>query len=332
MTHLEALRIGGCESLQGHSGGLTPLLDLTGLTTLELSGGSANAAIIAAIACTLTRLQQVALRNMRVCGVAMQDLGMLPRLQTLSLDRCGDPPRQGWTHTAASGMGGALFGLSQLQQLLLWDRNADFLHCVEWSVFAQMTLLSRLTLSCCVNDERVEHLTVLRRLHTLELRQTDQLTNMSMHAVAQLPELVNIDLVDCPNVDDDGLESLTRYRQLLTFRMKGSRITDRSVRAMTAGWPQLRNLSLARTPGITIVAMGALAEASDLKILDVGGCSGITDDGLVALTGRQLRQLNLERCPRVSNQGVEAFKQKLLAAGPPPPAGTKLQSCVVVFF
>jgi F-box and leucine-rich repeat protein 14 len=331
IIQLQELRIGGCGTLTPDA--LLHILRLSRLTTLELCGGRTAAhplpsTLVCKLACSLTGLQQLSLRNMHVQG--LEQIGLLSKLQMLSLDRA-DTRADSSVHPAV--MADAVLGLTQMKQLLLWCDNAECLARRPWARLRSMAALTTLTVSCEVGDEQLLCVADLPRLQTLEVMHADSITDRALEALACVPDLRNLDLLNCPLVGDGGLAHLTARAQLLTLRLKGSQISDRSVAEM-GKLAQLRNLSIARTSRITSAALEALARAPALKILDLAGCVGLTDRGLEALVGlRELRHLNLERCRGISNDGVEAFKAQLLATGPlPEEGGANLASCVVVFF
>jgi F-box and leucine-rich repeat protein 14 len=328
MTQLRELHIGGCGGLTTFSS----ICNLSQLTTLELYGCSTNVASFAGITRTLTQLQQLSFRNVRGfsdVGDVMRNIGMLTSLQMLSLDQCGDSdPEQAY---GLESMAAAVFGLTGLRRLLLWRDNARYLADRDWLPLQRLALLTRLTLSCPVSDEQMLCVSQLAELRTLELCVAGGLTNNAMHMLAQITGLVNLDLQECPSIEDSGVEHLAARVRLLTFRLTSSRITDRSMAAI-AQWPRLRNLSIAHSTGISDAGLKSLLSCASLKILDLGGCTGVTDAGLKSLASlRDLQQLNLERCPEVSNVGVQAFKRQLLAAGPQC-ATDEVMACVVVFF
>lgn len=266
---------------------------------------------------------------LQVAAGALQEVGCLRHLVQLAVDNC---------HAACSAPdhapSKAITGLPNLQQLLLWESPPHLAPRISWPALSRQTQLTRLTLHHPLPSLDLAKLGAMRRLHTLEIdggAEPLELTPYCLHTLSELPHLRNLDLGRCHNVEDAWLVPFARKRQLLTFRLKRSRITDKSVREI-AKWPQLRNLSVAHSDGITDAAMVLLSGAADLKILDLGGCMGISDSGLLPLAQcRQLRQLNLERCLNVSNDGVEAFKRALLAAGPVPQDAPPLH-CIVVFF
>lgn len=341
MTHLRDLRMGVCGGCTDTD--LALLAPLDGLTALELFGCTAVASsAVSTLLHALPRLQRLTLRNiwsrdLSYAGSAMQLIGQLRDLRALSLHRVGNSLA---SRAELEGMAAAVMSLTQLESLLLWGSNAQYLDGRDWAPLRALTRLSRLAVSCRVTDEQVENVAALPHLHTVEFMSALRLTNRSLAAIAQVPGLRNLDLNECPNIDDAGMTHLAARTGLLTFQLIGSGITDKSLQLM-GRWKRLRNLSLARTDGIGDEGLRALCAATHLKVLDVTKCTNITDKGLVLLVKlRDLRHLNIEQCSGVSNAGVARFKTLVLKAGPimdcglldsSPAIDTSLAS-VVVFF
>lgn len=336
MSNLRALHINGCRALTG----LAAIAGLQRLTCLGLHHFHATPDAFAHLTASLTMLRSLSLRRARgfsYVGAGMQNVGLMTALRVLSLDEAGDADCENAAGVRA--MAAVLCGQTQLQELLLWGNpqherigdNSDYLSVADWGDLQSMSQLTRLTTSSAVSDSELMSIALLPKLHTLEIRGGHHITDASMRALERMPSLVNLDLLECPNITDAGMQRFAARVPLLTFRLKGSCITDKSIKAIAA-WPHLRNLSIARSSEMHDAGLAALARCSSLKILDIAGCRSVTDAGLGTLTAlRELRQLNLEGCSSVSNDSVESFKKSLLAAGPAD-TGKPCLPCVVVFY
>ena len=147
--------------------------------------------------------------------------------------------------------------------------------------------------------------------------------------MSKLCMLQNLDLSEAPLIGDEGIEHIAGCTNLLSFRIKSSTISDKSLKIIST-FVRLRNLSLKASQNITDEGVTILPQLTCLKILDLADCILITDQGLqhLAVMG-ELRQLNLERCRQVTNSGVDTFRTKILAAGPPGWTGS---GGITVFF
>jgi hypothetical protein len=259
----------------------------------------------------------------------MQMIGGLQNLRILSLDRVGHSLSN---RTDKDAMAARLFSLTQLESLTLWGFNAHILDC-NWAPLQQFSHLHSLTISCKVTDEQLLNISHLPYLETLELKSATNLSNLAMEAIAQATALLNVDLSECPNIDDQGIAHLEAHQGLLTFQLTGSVITNKSLKIMGT-WGRLRNLSLAKSR-IGDNGSRELCAATFLAMLDVARCERITDDGLFMLVQLpQLRHLNIEGCATISNWGVEQFKLRVLQEGPVPEGRTAMHrshSSVVIF-
>jgi F-box and leucine-rich repeat protein 14 len=317
MTQLRALQLGVCGGITGSD--LMFLARLWQLTELDLFGCQDVAPSgLRALLCGLSKLQCLLLRNVSgpdisYVGQTMQLIGGLQYLRILSLDRVGHSLSN---RSDADAMAERLFSLTELESLTLWGFNARILERRDWVPLQHLSRLRSLTISCRMTDEQLYNIAHLPYLETLELKSASCLSNLAMHAIAQATALLNVDLNECPHIDDQGVAYLEAHQGLLTFQLIGSSITNKSLKIMGT-WGRLRNLSLAKSVQISDDGLKELCAATCLKLLDIAKCEQVTDDGLLLLAQLpQLRHLNIEGCANVSNLGVQQFKLRMLQACP----------------
>lgn len=89
------------------------------------------------------------------------------------------------------------------------------------------------------------------------------------------PELQSLDLSECENITDKGIESIAQGCPLLRdLKFRNLDITNHAIRALAENCSQLTNLDLYECTRITDGALNALIEACPKLInLELGGCS-----------------------------------------------------------
>ncbi|DBB06974.1 TPA: hypothetical protein ACH3X3_009624, partial [Trebouxia sp. C0006] len=124
-------------------------------------------------------------------------------------------------------------------------------------------------------------LAAAKTITTLNLSRCVHLTNQVAVSLSRLPQLVHLDLSDCNNLADTGLQSILR------------------------GLPLLQNLSLQHCAHITDAGIAALKENSHLTKLNVAVCRELSDEGVAAVAAlSMLQSLDLTFCDRITDAAV----------------------------
>jgi F-box and leucine-rich repeat protein 14 len=322
MTHLQELRLGGCRELQGRA--LLALTALRDLSCLELNGcPHIESIVLPSIIDAMSSLQCLQLRRLKghMLEKHLCNVSRVPGMLTLSLDHCStlqtDMPTPG-TDAVHQQLLSSLQALTLLEGLQLWNNNALCMSLPGCTVLGTLRRLTRVNIRpCAVTDSLLESMAPLTNLHSLELADCTRVSDFGLQHLSALSTLQNLDLYDAPLVGDEGLGHIAGCTHLLSFRIRGCRITDQSL-SYIIKWKNLRNLSLTGAHNISDAGVMLLPALTSLKILDLADCRHITDEGLQYLSVMgELRQINLEACRQITNLGVQHFRAKMLAAGPP---------------
>nr|GMD45418.1 F-box/LRR-repeat protein 3 [Ipomoea batatas] len=147
--------------------------------------------------------------------------------------------------------------------------------------------LKVINLTCCgdISDTAISAITEsCRDLVCLKLECCNFLTEKSLDLLGSRSFLLEeIDLTDCPGVNDIGLNYLSKCSKLLCLKLGlCSNISDK---------------------GLNYVALNC----KEIRELDLYRCTGIGDDGLHALStgSKKLKKLNLSYCSEITDRGME---------------------------
>lgn len=125
------------------------------------------------------------------------------------------------------------------------------------------------------------------------------------NALPSLPFLKHLDVSDCYELTDSGVENISRnYPSLVSIDLSWSaKVTDISLGVMPPG---LVSIQLSGCENITNAGVETLTNLqSGLTAVDLSGCDKITDDGLVFLTRLPvLSSLDLYFCDKVTDVGL----------------------------
>ncbi|MBX9695156.1 MAG: protein kinase [Cyanobacteria bacterium] len=114
-------------------------------------------------------------------------------------------------------------------------------------------------------------------------------------ALSRLTRLKGISLkgarVDGAQFDNDDLKTISNLVNLEDLKLDSTDVTDEGVHYLL-NFPELENLSL-RDTDVSDKAMSVIAKMKHLKWLDLCAASGITADGLQALSGSNVRRISL---------------------------------------
>lgn len=161
-----------------------------------------------------------------------------------------------------------------------------------------------------VNDRDLELLTHVGTLTHLDLGDCHQVTDAGLELlVERLPGLVELKLRRCERITARGVTALTRARGLVRLRLSGAeRLNDESL-APLAQLDQLIGLNLAGCAELTDQGLATLGRLHGLESLSLKQCNRLTAAGLEAL-GRleSLTHLNLSWCQRIADSGLKHLR------------------------
>ena len=129
-------------------------------------------------------------------------------------------------------------------------------------------------------------------LRTLSIRECPRLSDCGLLAVADhCTSLSTLDVSGCGGVTDASVDILSeRCPGLATVDASGTAVTDAVVGLLTTRCSGLTTLKLAECAAITdgcLALMAAAAEAQpcgiELSEIDLGGCAGVSDEGIEVL-------------------------------------------------
>lgn len=325
LTSLRELRLGGCRELQGET--LVHITQLEALSCLEVNNCPLiSQGVLPGILAALPNLQRLNLRHIKGANLLEQlgRIALLPNMQRLSLDLRVSDDSEAMHETFLN----AVLGLTTLKELLLWHSCAAPISLPHVTAISRLQCLHRLSVkSCKVSPALLQGVAAISLLRTLELADCSDITDAALRPLGVLSNLENLDLNEAPLLGDAALVHLEGCTRLHSFRIVNSAITDKSM-TVVSKFRMLRNLSLEGAVNLSDASLSLLPRL--LKILDLAGCRRLTDNGLISLAIMgELRQLNLERCTSITNQGVHKFRARILLAGPPGHGGS---GCIIVFF
>ncbi len=316
MPGLEALKI-ACEFSSQSILQLKP--KVCGLKVLDLSDNKLWTEDLAFLVPSLTKLQQLSLRNCYILRV--KNSGYLASLALLLLGR-------GCSSEDLS----YLANLTQLRQLDLNSCN----HATHASLrhVAGLTNLQVLDLENTeITYEGLRQLTGLTQLQVLSLADT-RVGNKGLACLVGLTRLRELDVSLC-GVNDDGVAHLTGLTQLRSLNLNDCRLTDEGVAAL-AVLTNLEQLNLGANSRVTHVGIAAFDRMKNLQRLSLILChrvsdrslavlgrlvnlqqlnlayTGVTGEGLQQLTGLlQLQRLSLDGCIQMTGDGIAALQAAL---------------------
>jgi len=245
----------------------------------------------------------------------------LKNLTSIDLTNCGQITRRGLQSFSLNP--GQIKSLILTDCPKITDRFCD--HIVHY------TSLERLDVRGCfrISDNGVGALTSLRYLKHLDLSvgatvssegNNQSISDVSMHTLAQMPQLASLQLEGCASITDKGLIRLAALRNLTFLNVSSTGITDEGLSIIhhlpklcvleigschltqtallsLAQNKSLTRLNLADVPGVTDRVVEALSKSLDLHHLDVSGCHSLTDLCLKHIGRfRNLVKLTANRC------------------------------------
>ncbi|CAF2036211.1 BnaA09g03940D [Brassica napus] len=168
-----------------------------------------------------------------------------------------------------------------------------------------------------------------------------KITNDSIRSIALLLKLEVLEMVNCPLVDDDGLqylengcpslqeidvtrcerslcirsitELLTKHqssKHLKTLWIDGARVSDSSLLTLSSSCRSLTDIGVSKCVGVTDIGITGLARnCINLKTLNLACCGFVTDAAIsaVAQSCRNLETLKLESCHMITEKGLQSL-------------------------
>lgn len=137
-----------------------------------------------------------------------------------------------------------------------------------------------------LTDVAVEKLARFPHVQRISLSQFPQWTNPNFVTFAECKQLKELRLQNCPNLLSDSLAGLAKCNGLQELRFRGCPVSD--------------------------TAIIQLVKNESLTNIDLSGSSEVTDAGIAELAKLpKLRFLLIQLCPKVTEEGVDALRQKL---------------------
>ena len=114
---------------------------------------------------------------------------------------------------------------------------------------------------------------------------------------------------------DESLEYLVRtHKELVSVKIGRSNCTDRGLQAVMSN-PNIVVLKVCSNKILGENLEDSSTHVLDLKVLDLGGCSGLTERGLANIISRtnasNLKELNLRACCKMTDSGLVSILNKI---------------------
>ncbi len=266
--HLKNLKLAFCRKING--AGLAPLADLHDLEILDLS----NCEMISDAGLPyLAQLSKLQCLNLSFCprirGIGLNYLANLHELKELNLENC---------FQASDGDLAFLANLKKLQKLNLSECEKLTNACLRY--LSNLHELQELDLTAINIGSGGCKLKYLQKLQNLRLARCG-ITDTDLEYLANLNDLIILNLRECTKVTGSGLAHLARLREL-----------------NLTGCTQLTGNDLSQL------------HLPELKWLDLTNCRQITDEILARLPYfPNLERIDLSGCA-VTNAGCEELKQR----------------------
>jgi hypothetical protein len=184
-----------------------------------------------------------------------------------------------------------------------------------------------------LNDEDLRHLVHLRHLMHLDL-QARVLSDAAMPYLVALQELRVLNLAECETITAAGLRQLSGLRKLEDLNLNLCQVSEITTMGL-AGLLHLKHLSMINCLQVDDAALVPLRHAVSLESLKLSGCRRVSDSALMLAIGgmhylqrldlsrcnvshtglkhltslQRLEQLNLGRCPHVTDEACEPIGQ-----------------------
>ncbi|MBI1271082.1 protein kinase [bacterium] len=157
-----------------------------------------------------------------------------------------------------------------------------------------------------VKNEWLKELTGLP-LNTLSLAKTS-VDATGIANLTGLKYLIRLDLVSCPNIDDDALKDIGRLTNLQEIRLSNNRITDKALEYL-ADCKSLEVIELEHT-AITDEGIRTICKMDKIESLGLSQCSNLTPEALRLIGARfpDIRHLQIAKMKLVPGQFAKYMK------------------------
>lgn len=198
------------------------------------------------------------------------------------------------------------------------------LHTLQLNVCQQLTdkgvqdfipklqRLRNLKLFYCDNitDESLKTIGALPQLQSLDLGLCDKITGAGIAYIKTLGELQYLNLSSCPRITDDALEYLSSCSQLQKLLLQQCAITGSGLHHLKS-LKKLRELDL-YSNSLTFQGLLALSRLTQVTQLRLDLNPTITDDDLLLFRHcTQLQMLSLINCTGLTHEGVTTLRRLL---------------------
>ncbi|KAI4356092.1 hypothetical protein L6164_000139 [Bauhinia variegata] len=298
---LKKLDISGCQKIS-HIGLCALTNSSKCLEQLSLADGSPVTPALVKGLNKLWMVQSIILDGCLVTSSGLKALGnSLMSLRELSLSKC-----LGVSDEALS------FLLSKHKDL----RKLDITCCRKItdvsisSIANSCTSLTSLRMESCSLVPREAFVLIGQRcLYLEELDLTDnELDDEGLKSISQCSRLSSLKLGICLNITDGVLAYIgmgcSKLKELDLYRSTG--ITDSGITAIARGCPGLEMINVSYCTTITNGSLISLSKCSNLKTLEIRGCTLVTSIGLaaIAVKCKQLNHLDLKKCYNIDDGGI----------------------------
>ncbi|XP_070803478.1 F-box and leucine-rich repeat protein 13 [Pituophis catenifer annectens] len=144
------------------------------------------------------------------------------------------------------------------------------------------------------------------RIKYLTINEMPTLTDRCIQAlVSKCQRIESVEFNESPHLSDIGVQALN-VCQLVKMKIQGSnRVTDLSFKVMSKFWPQMNQISVANCQKITDISLKLIVPLENIIILNLSGCTRISDSGIKAFvdgnSASKLKELNLANSCYVSD-------------------------------
>lgn len=157
-----------------------------------------------------------------------------------------------------------------------------------------------------VQSERLKDLTGLP-LNTISLAKTS-VDAEGIANLAGLKNLIRLDLISCPNIDDDALKEIGRLTNLQEIRLSNDKITDKALEYL-ADCKYLETIELEHT-AITDEGIRTICKMDNIESLGLSQCDNLTPEALRLIGARfpDIRHLQIAKMKLAPGQFAKYMK------------------------
>jgi len=167
-----------------------------------------------------------------------------------------------------------------------------------------------------LNDEDVHKVAQnCSRLERINLSRCGGITELSIMAIAKYcPNLVYINLTGCHHLTNSSIKSIIESsRELRILYLAGcTGVSDDVIYAVSNSCKNLQSLHLNLCQNISDGAIMTLVKCQKLSVLEIHGCSSLTDNCVMAISNgfKSLQELDLKNCVKITNDSINILSLK----------------------